>query len=107
MSKADESTASVSASGPEYLDRLPADWFVLDVMPDKDGSRNWVALLVDVDPDELKNCECNFPALFYVAPDDYRPGFRKTRQAWFRLPGEYRGRKKAWRALQEMMITRH
>jgi hypothetical protein len=39
---------------PEHLDRLPPDWFALDVMPEKDGSRNWVALLVDVDPDDLK-----------------------------------------------------
>jgi hypothetical protein len=82
---------------PKYLDRLPAGWFVLDVMPETDGSRIWVALLVDVDPD--------------------KPGFRTAREAWFRLPGEYstynnkkgwdRNREKAWKDLQEMMITRH
>ena len=27
-----------------------------------------------------------FPSSFYVDPDDYRPGFRKARQGWLRIP---------------------
>ena len=51
-----------------------------------------VASLIDIDPDELENCECDFPAKFYVHPKDYKPGVRKARQAWFRLPGKYRNK---------------
>jgi hypothetical protein len=54
----------------KYLDRPPPDSFILDVMR-RDGNlrgRDWAALIVDVDPDELKNCICEFPALFYVDP---------------------------------------
>ena len=29
--------------------------------------------MIDVDPDDLKGAKCDFPALFYVDPDDYRP----------------------------------
>jgi hypothetical protein len=32
----------------EYLDRPPAGWFVLEIM--KVRGRNWVALMIDVDP---------------------------------------------------------
>jgi hypothetical protein len=73
----------------EYLDRPPADWFVLDVMRSDENprGRDWTSLMVDVDPDELKNCTCEFPALFYVHPDHYRPGFRTARQCWVRIPG--------------------
>jgi hypothetical protein len=91
----------------EYLDRVPSDWFALDVMPEKSRSRNWVALLVDVDPDELKNCICNGPAMLYVHPNDYRPRDRIARQAWFRVPGKHKNKDLAWDALQEVMVTRH
>ena len=59
----------------EYLDQPPADWIVLDVMrrDENPRGRDWTALMVDVDPDELKNCPCDFPPLFYVHPDHYRP----------------------------------
>ena len=39
-----------------YLDEPPAGWFVLEVMR-CDGNprgRDWTALMIDVDPDELK-----------------------------------------------------
>jgi hypothetical protein len=89
----------------EYLDHPPSDWFVLDVM--RNEARDWVALMVDVDPDELKNCACDFPALFFVNPKDHRPGHRKARQCWVRIVGKHRGRDAAWNALSDMMTTRH
>jgi hypothetical protein len=61
----------------EYLDCVPPGWFALGVMREKERGWNWVALLVDVDPIDLKNCQCDFPALLYVHPKDYRPGIRK------------------------------
>jgi hypothetical protein len=35
--------------------------------------------MVDVDPDDLKKCACEFPALFYVNPKEYCPGYRRVR----------------------------
>ena len=67
-----------------YLDRLTPDWIVLDVMRATSRKWNWVALMIDVDPDDLKNCICNGPALLYVHPQDYKPGLREAHQAWFR-----------------------
>jgi len=37
----------------EFLDRPPTGWFVLDVMRFEARKRNWVALMIDVDPDDL------------------------------------------------------
>ena len=91
----------------EYLDRPPSDWFVLDVMRKEQRKWDWIALMVNVDPDDLKNCACNFPALFYVYPDDYRPGDRKAHQGWVRIPGKHRNRDAAWDALEDMISTRH
>jgi hypothetical protein len=93
----------------EYLDEPPAGWFVLEVMR-CDGNprgRDWTALMIDVDPDELKTCACDFPALFYVNPKDYRPGERKACQRWLRIPGKHRNRDAAWEALEDMIATRH
>jgi hypothetical protein len=73
----------------EYLDRPPAGWFVLDVMRSGERKRDWVALMVDVHPDDLKNCTCNFL------------------QRWLRVPGKHRNRDAAWDALQNMIGTRH
>jgi hypothetical protein len=93
----------------KYLDQPPPTgfWFVLDVVKRKEGSREWSALMVDVDPDDLKKCICDFPALFYVHPDDYRPGFRVAHQCWVRIAGKHRGRSAAWNALEDMIATRH
>jgi hypothetical protein len=63
------------------LEQPPAGWFVLDVMRGGGRGGDWSALMVDVDPEDLKNCACEFPALFYVDPA-------------------------AWNALQNMMATR-
>jgi hypothetical protein len=58
----------------KYLDQPPPGWFVLDVMKQKETERDWSALMIDVDPDDLANCTCEFPALFYVHPNEYRAG---------------------------------
>ena len=42
----------------EYLDSPPTGWFALDVMRKKARKWDWVALMVDVDPDKLKHCLC-------------------------------------------------
>jgi hypothetical protein len=91
----------------EYLERLQPGWFALDVIQEKARKRDWVALMVDVHPDDLKICTCRFPALFYVHPKDYRPGERTVRQCWLRIPGKFRNKDAAWNALQDMMVTRH
>jgi hypothetical protein len=90
----------------EYLDPPPG-WFVLDVMRRESRKWDWSALMVDVDPDDLKNCACDFPALFYVHPKEYRPGDRAARQRWFNIPGKHRNKDAAWEALEDMMTTRH
>ena len=43
----------MTATTIEYLDRPPVgDWFVLDVMREKARSREWIAPIIDVHPDE-------------------------------------------------------
>ena len=80
---------------------------MLEIMRDKERSRDWTAIMIDVDPDDLKTCVCEFPALFFVHPDEYRPGNRVAHQGFFRIPGKYRNRDAAYDALAEMMATRH
>jgi hypothetical protein len=89
----------------EYLARLEPGWFVLDVMQAKAREKNWLALMIDVDPEELKNCICDVPALFYVRAVDHLPGDRRVRQRWFRIPGRHLSKKMARDALQDMMAT--
>ena len=93
----------------ETNDRPPAGWFVLDVMrrDENPRGRDWTALMVDVDPDELKKCTCDFPALFYVDPREYRPGSGTANQCWVRIPGKHRSRTAAWNTLEDMMAVRH
>lgn len=51
---------------------------------------DWVALAIDVHPDELKDCLCK-TAFFYVHPNEYKPdGSRTAREAWVRIPGKHR-----------------
>jgi hypothetical protein len=97
---------SVAKPQTEYLAQPPADWFVLDVMRCDGRGRDWSALMVDVHPNDLKNCACEFPALFYVDPNDYRPGKRAAHQCWVQIAGKHRSRTAAWHALQDMMATR-
>ena len=92
-----------------HLDSPPPGWFVLDVIPKEERGRvcDWVALMVDVDPDDLKTCTCDFPALFYVHPKDYRPGNRTARQCWVNIRGKHRNRDAAFDALEATIATRH
>lgn len=94
-------------TGVEYAPKPPAGWFILDVMRREDRGRDWVALMIDVNPDDLSTCVCEFPALFYVHPNDYRPGSRSARQCWVRIVGRHRSRDAAWTALEDMMAPRH
>jgi hypothetical protein len=84
------------------LDRPPAGWFALDVARKKSRAWDWVALMIDVDPDELKHCACGFPALFYVHPDEYRPAEGRTAsQCWVVVPGKHRNADAAWDAIHD------
>jgi hypothetical protein len=92
----------------EYLDHPPVDWFILDVLREGQRGGSWSAFLVDVHPDDMKNCDCSAgPAFLYVHPDEYRPGLRKVRQGRFSIPGKHRSRKSAWEALEALMATQH
>lgn len=78
----------------EYLDQPPAGWFALDVMKGMDSRKwDWVALMIDVHPDELKEYR--------------RYGSRSAQEAWLRIPGKHRNKKAAWKALRDMLKTRH
>jgi hypothetical protein len=74
----------------KWLDRPPAGWFPLDVMKAGNNRRkqDWVALMIDVHPDELKHRHM-------------------VREAWVRIPGKHRSRDAAWDAFQDMIETRH
>jgi hypothetical protein len=90
----------------EYLDRPPAGWFPVNVMKAGDNRKwDWVALMVDVHPDELKHCLCK-TAFLFVHPDEYRPDPGRTaREAWVRVPGKHRNADAAWAALHEVITT--
>jgi hypothetical protein len=90
----------------EYLDRPPTGWFVLDVMRSNSRKHDWVALMIDVHPDELKHCRCKI-AFLYVRPNEYRPGSCTAREVYVRIPGKHRNWDAAWDALQELVATRH
>jgi hypothetical protein len=90
------------------LDRPPPGWFAVDVMRRNDTRKwDWVALMIDVDPDDLKSCTCDFPARFYVHPKEYRPEGRTARQCWFVIPGKHRNREAAWEVPCDIIETRH
>jgi hypothetical protein len=95
-------------TAPKFLDRPRAgDWFVLDVMREAPRKRTWVALMIDVHPDDLKHCFSK-TAFLYVHPKDYCPDRgRIAREAWVRIPGKHRDRDPAWNALEDFMATRH
>jgi hypothetical protein len=78
--------AWVDSENITTLDRPPAGWFALDVMQKEARKWDWVALMVDVHPDELKHCLCKVAFLF-VHPNEYKPdGSRTAREAWVRVP---------------------
>jgi hypothetical protein len=74
---------------PEFLDRPPPGWFVLDVLRIEARKWSWGAYMIDVDPDREQ--------------DNYRLG----RVVRVRIPGKHQNRDAAWDALDEMMATRH
>jgi hypothetical protein len=73
----------------EYHDRPPAGWFVLEIMQQRVRGREWIALLIDVDP------------------EDYRAKYRSPHSCWVRIAGKHKSRNAAWDALEGMMATRH
>lgn len=105
MARADSNT--MTSQTIEYLDRPPAGWFALAVMRASGPKGSWVALMTDVELRDLKNCVCDFPALFYVDPNEYCPGERIARQCWVRISGKHRNREAARDALQALVSTRH
>jgi hypothetical protein len=70
----------------EYPDRPPAGWFALDVMRTEWRKWDWVALMIDIHPDDLD---------------------RAARHGWVRIPGKHRNKDAAWDALEDMIATRH
>ena len=80
----------MTATTIEYLDRPPAGLYVLEVMRREARKRDWVALMIDVPPDE----HCS-------------NGRRATRSVFVRIPGKHRDRDSAWDALEDLMATRH
>ena len=92
----------------EYTDRPPSGWFPLEVMREEARSWDWVCLMTDVEPDDLKHCTCESPVWLYVHPDEYRPQEgRVARKCWVRVPGKHRNRDAAWNALEALIATRH
>ena len=86
----------------KLLDRPPRGWFALDVI--KQARKwDWLALMVDVDPDQLRSCVCDFPALFYVNPADYLPEGRPVHQCLVRIPGKHRNADAAWQAIRDLI----
>jgi hypothetical protein len=73
----------------EHLEHPPSGWFVLDVMPKAEHSRDWVALMIDVPVEEFRSGRC------------------LGRQCWVPVPGDHHSRDAAWDALEDMMATRH
>ena len=84
------------------LDRPPRGWFALDVIKDT-RKWDWVALMVDVDPAQLRSCVCDFPARFYVRPADYLPEGRPVQQCLVSIPGKHRNADGAWQAIQDLI----
>jgi hypothetical protein len=46
----------------------PAGWFILDVMRQEGRRYDWAALMIDVEPDDLKNCILQFSCAFLRSP---------------------------------------
>jgi hypothetical protein len=78
----------------EYLDWPEPGWFALGVMRRKARKWDWVALMVDVDPDSAD-------------PDSPNNIWERTRQRWLIIPGKHRNRDAACDAIEGMMTTRH
>ena len=88
-----------------HFDRPPPGWFVLDIARREERKWDWAALLVDVEPANLKYCHCDLPALLYVDPADYRPAERQAEQCWVNIPGKHRSWKAAMDAIRAAMAA--
>lgn len=75
-------------AGIENFERPPAGWFLLEVMRREARVQDWVALMIDVDPDQ------------HLAG-------RKARECWVRIPGKHGSRDAAYDAFDDLMTTRH
>lgn len=75
----------------EEVDRPPSGWFALSVMRKAPRKWDWVALMIDVDPNE------------------YRPAEgRRARQCYVRVRGKHRNEEAAWDAICDMIAaTKH
>ena len=94
------------AEKPDTLDHPPPGWFALNVMKKEGRKWDWVALMVDVDPDDLKHCNCAFPALFFVDPNEWRPAEgRVAQQCFVKVPGKHRNADAAWDAIQDVIAA--
>ena len=80
----------MTATIEDDLDQL-AGWFVLAVMRKEARRWDWVALMIDVHPDDFRAHRAN--------PKE--PG------RYVNIPGRHRNRGAAWDALQGMLATRH
>ena len=76
--------------------------FALDVIKDT-RKWDWVALMVDVDPAQLRSCVCDFPARFYVPPADNLPEGRPLQQCLFSIPGKHTNADGAWQAIHDLI----
>ena len=85
-------TPKPSSTTVEYLDHAPAGWFVLDVLRKASRKRNWVALMIDMHPEDFKK---------------YRHGVRKAQSGWVLIPGKHKNLDDAWDALENLIATRH
>jgi hypothetical protein len=70
----------------EELDRPPAGWHPLTVMRRKRRGGDWVALMIDVDPNE-------YP----------RGASHKVQECWVRIPGKYRNHDEVWSATWDLI----
>jgi hypothetical protein len=74
----------------EYLARPPTDrtWFAVEVMRKEARKWDWVAFMIDVDPDAA--CADRL---------------RDSRGCWVRIPGKHRNEQSAWDALHDGYVA--
>jgi hypothetical protein len=93
----------------ETLDRAPPGWFVVTLTRAKSRGWDWVALMVNVDPDEMKNCSFfrDSVSFLWINPSEHRPCPRMVSECWVRIPGKHRSGESAERALEGKISTHH
>ncbi len=92
----------------EEFDRPPAGWHALNVMRKTSRKWDWIAIMVDVDPDDLKHCtiEGDGLAVLFVNPYEWqpKPGL-VARQCYVRVSGKHRNADAAWEAIHDMIAA--